>query len=119
MPINWKNITQLEELELISVQSHKVPVIIFKHSTRCNISAVAKNRLDVNNTANDEEYYYLDLLSYRDISTAIAQRFQVNHESPQLLLIVDGECVYEESHMGINFAELAEQISQHKKIKSS
>jgi bacillithiol system protein YtxJ len=115
MPINWKNITRPEEVELISIQSHNSPVVIFKHSTRCNISAVAKNRMDSNEAAESEEYYYLDLLSYRDISAAIAERFQVNHESPQLLLIVDGECVYDESHMGINFSELHEQISLHKK----
>lgn len=115
MPLSWKNITRPDELELISTQSHKVPVVIFKHSTRCNISAVAKNRMDSNEAEKGEEYYYLDLLSYRDISAAIAERFKINHESPQLLLIVDGECVYEESHMGINFSELQEQISLHKK----
>lgn len=115
MPLSWKNITQPDELELISVQSHKNPVVIFKHSTRCNISALAKNRMDSNEAAETEEYYYLDLLGYRDISAAIAERFKVNHESPQLLLIVDGECVYDESHMGISFPELQEQISLHKK----
>jgi bacillithiol system protein YtxJ len=54
--------------------------------------------------------YYLDLISYRDISNAIETTFKVHHESPQLLLIKDGECIYETSHSEISAEDLAEQI---------
>ena len=53
-----------------------------------------------------------DLISYRQLSNAVSERFRVPHESPQLLLIKNGECVYDESHMGITIDELTEQATQ-------
>ena len=55
------------------------------------------------------DFYYLDLLNYRSISSTIAEKFQVHHESPQVLLIKNGECIYDESHYGIMMDELVEQ----------
>lgn len=57
--------------------------------------------------------YYLDLKSFRDISNAIAEKFSVHHESPQVLLIKDGECIYDASHMDISVEELKESIAFH------
>jgi bacillithiol system protein YtxJ len=56
------------------------------------------------------DFYYLDLLQYRPISNAIAEQFEVFHESPQVLLIKNGACTYDESHYGIMMDELVEQI---------
>lgn len=56
----------------------------------------------------NEQYYYLDLIAHRDVSNAIAEIFKVYHESPQLLLIKNGECIYDASHGEINFDELRE-----------
>jgi bacillithiol system protein YtxJ len=55
--------------------------------------------------------YFLDLISFRDISNKIAEQFHVHHESPQILLIKNGECIYETSHGEISAEDLAEQIS--------
>ena len=55
------------------------------------------------------DFYYLDLLNYRQISSAIAEKFHVHHESPQVLLIKNGACTYDESHYGIMMDELLEQ----------
>lgn len=54
--------------------------------------------------------YFLDLIAHREISNATAEIFQVHHESPQLLLIKNGECIYETSHGEISAEEMAEQI---------
>ena len=54
--------------------------------------------------------HYLDLIRYRDVSNYIAERLSVYHESPQVILVKDGECTYEESHMGIYVAEIKEQL---------
>ena len=56
------------------------------------------------------DFFYLDLLSYRQLSNKIAQIFSVPHESPQILLIKNGECIYEESHLGITADDLQEQL---------
>ena len=106
--INWNKITDVAQLDAISERSNTVPCLIFKHSTTCSISAMAKARLDRNwdFDAADIEPYYLDLLSFRPISAAIAARFDVHHESPQVLLIRNGECVYDASHLDISVDEL-------------
>lgn len=57
------------------------------------------------------DFYFLDLISYRNISNRIAEEFNVYHESPQVLLIRNGECVYDESHMSIRMDELTEQAA--------
>lgn len=87
--------------------------MIFKHSTRCNISEIAKFRLedDWDFSANEIEAYYLDLLSFRPVSQHVSETFSVYHESPQVLLISQGECVYDASHLDISVGELKEALS--------
>jgi bacillithiol system protein YtxJ len=106
----WKNLEQLIALEEIDKASFTHPILIFKHSTRCSISDVAKARLDKEENLNGVDFYYLDLIKHRDISNALAQKYNVHHESPQILLINKGECVYDESHIGITMAEIKEQV---------
>ncbi|MCH2043835.1 MAG: bacillithiol system redox-active protein YtxJ [Saprospiraceae bacterium] len=87
----------LDELENHSFEK---PVAIFKHSTRCSISSVAKRRLERSWDLPKEEIdvYYLDLIRYRSISNQIASQFAVKHESPQLILLKDGKVVHHSSH---------------------
>ena len=81
--------------------------LIFKHSTRCSISMMAKRRfeLDWEELPGDMPLYFLDLIKHRDISAKIAHDFQVHHESPQMLLIKDGECILDQSHGAISVDE--------------
>lgn len=104
--MNWLELTSIQVLDDLVLLSQERPVVIFKHSTRCSISDIAKGRLE---RAGDQEgisFYYLDLLKYREISKAVSERFAVHHESPQVLLIRNGECIYDESHMGILMDEI-------------
>ncbi|RYD72633.1 MAG: DUF2847 family protein, partial [Sphingobacteriales bacterium] len=55
--------------------------------------------------------YFLDLIAYREISTEVALLFQVTHQSPQILLIKDGDCVLQASHSDISAEEVAEVIA--------
>jgi bacillithiol system protein YtxJ len=112
--MNWIALTSESQLKDIIANSEQ-PVMIFKHSTRCSISATALNRLERN--WNDMEVaplkaYYLDLLSYRPVSNQIASTLNVTHQSPQLLLIHQGKCVYNASHMDISYPELKRQLER-------
>ncbi len=107
--MNWLPLTSIEQLDQISILSSQKPQLIFKHSTRCSISIVVKSRLEKSVNPEHIDFYYLDLLSYREISNQIASRFEVHHESPQVLLIVNGECIYDESQMGIRMDDILEQ----------
>ena len=106
--MNWETLTEEAQLENIIEESNRQPVVIFKHSTRCSISSMAKNRLERDTPPEKIKFYYLDLLRYRSVSTKIAEMFQVWHESPQVLVIKNGQCIYDESHNGINMKEIAE-----------
>ena len=87
--------------------------LIFKHSTRCSISMMAKRRFELewDELPTDMPLYFLDLIKYRNLSGEVAQIFQVHHESPQLLLIKDGECVLDQSHGAISVEEALSVIN--------
>ena len=106
--MNWIALQSEEELNTIKEKSFTKPQVIFKHSTRCSISSMAKNRLDKSNTSPDVDFHYLDLIKFRGLSNKIAEVYQVYHESPQVLLIKNGECIYDESHSGIDAQEIIE-----------
>ena len=110
--MNWVSLTSAEQLA--QIRSAAGYSIIFKHSTRCPISSMAKRRmeLDGHTIPNDTPVYYLDLIAHRDISSQVAELFNVHHESPQLLLIKDGECIFEASHGDISVEETLEQMAQ-------
>jgi len=111
--MNWLILTEIEALDKLVQSSANQPFIIFKHSTRCSISAMVKDRLE-RQWSNDDgalPVYYLDLIRYRPVSDHIALSLGVQHESPQILLIKDGSCVYNVSHSAINAHELRHQIS--------
>ncbi len=109
--MNWIDITDPAQLETIREKSKTKPQLIFKHSTRCSISRVAKSRLERGTAPEDIDFYYLDLINHRNISAKIAEVFSVYHESPQVLLIKNGECVYDESHSGISMDDITDQAA--------
>ncbi len=109
--INWTQLEDLGQLNEIITLSEEMPVIIFKHSTRCSISRMAlKNFENEYDLGENVAAYFLDLISFRDISNEIASRFNVVHQSPQLLLIVGGKSVYDVSHSSIDAQELKLKI---------
>lgn len=108
--MNWINLEQDPQLDQIKKDSFNKAIVLFKHSVRCSISAMAKGRLERAAAPDNVDFYYLDLIAYRNLSNRIAEEFGVHHESPQLLLIRNGECVYEESHNGISMEDLIEQL---------
>jgi bacillithiol system protein YtxJ len=98
-------------LEDIRKNSTLRPQVIFKHSTRCSTSALVKNRLERASQPQEIDFYYLDLLSYRPVSNKVAESFRIDHESPQVLIIRNGECIYDESHLGISMDEIADRAA--------
>ena len=110
-PMNWIELTKESQLTDIKEQSRNKPQLIFKHSTRCAVSGVARNRLERSAAPENVDFYFLDLIRNREISNKIAEEFSVFHESPQVLLIKNGECVYDESHSGISMNEIEDQVT--------
>ena len=109
--MNWKEFSSKEGLEQITKLSEEKPQVIFKHSTRCSISSMAKSRLERADQPEGIDFNYLDLIAHRDISTKIADDFDVEHASPQVLIIKDGKCIYDESHSAISMDEILEAVA--------
>lgn len=109
--IAWTELTDLGGLNEIAQLSERKPIIIFKHSTRCSVSRMALKQFENEYDLGENVLpYYLDLLEYRSVSNEIAVRFNVVHQSPQLLLIVCGICVYNASHGAIDATILASKL---------
>lgn len=110
--LNWKILDSIQQLDELVAISDTKPVLIFKHSTRCSISSVAKNRLETKWDFSDDVIvpYYLDLLAYRSISDEIASKFNVHHESPQIILLQKGDVILDESHLDITVEGIKEQL---------
>ena len=109
--MNWISLESAEQLSGIKQQEGYS--LIFKHSTRCSISLMAKKRLELDGDSLPANLpvYFLDLIKYRDISNLVAEDFQVHHQSPQLLLIKDGECILDQSHGEISVDEALQELS--------
>ena len=109
--MNWTSLDTASQIDEIK-QQHGYSVI-FKHSTRCSISMMVKKRfeLDWDKLPGTLPVYFLDLIKYRDLSKKIAEDFYVHHESPQMLLIKDGECILDLSHGEVSVEEALAVLS--------
>ena len=109
--IPWKTMSAERQIAEIVELSHEKPQLIFKHSTRCSISSMAKSRLEREWNLENLEPWYLDLIAFRNISNAIASQLGVHHESPQAIVLKDGVVVYDASHNSISVSEIAKRVS--------
>lgn len=110
----WIMLTELGQLDIIEEKSASRTQVIFKHSTTCGVSRMVLNGFERNPIfkENSVDFYFLDLHRHRDISDEIAQKFQVFHQSPQLLVIRNGQTVAHDSHGGVNEIHLGKYIQQ-------
>jgi bacillithiol system protein YtxJ len=99
----WTELTTLEQLDEITALSNTYTCVIFKHSTRCIVSRTALKQFEMEFEANDKiKLFFLDLLSFRPISNAIAERFNIEHQSPQIIVIKNEKVVFSTSHSDID-----------------
>ena len=110
--LNWLPLTSLDQLETIKTASNAEAILIFKDSTRCGISKMVIKQFEKLFTEENQhlKVYYLDLLNYRDISNEIAVKFQVMHQSPQLIVVRNGSAIHHASHNDITQVNLTRFI---------
>ncbi|MGB1270034.1 MAG: bacillithiol system redox-active protein YtxJ [Flavobacteriaceae bacterium] len=108
----WIFLTSVNQLEEIEKKSFEKPQILFKHSTRCSISSISMNKFVKNYSIAQEnaDLYYLDLLNYREVSNEVGYKFQIMHQSPQVLVIKNGKAIYDASHYAIQTDKILELI---------
>jgi bacillithiol system protein YtxJ len=106
--MNWINLDSEQQLDEIRERSASRPQVIFKHSTRCPTSSLVKRRLEGSVSPQAFDFYYLDLINHRRVSNKVSEDFHIGHQSPQVLVIRNGKCIYDESHLGIDMDEILE-----------
>lgn len=103
----WNHLVSEDQLDELETISQEKPVLIFKHSTRCSISAMTLRRFE---RSADESIsfqpFFLDLIANRSVSNLIAEKYGVRHESPQAILLSNGKAIFDASHTGISFEEI-------------
>ena len=99
----WIPLNALDQLQEIDRKSTIKPQLIFKHSTTCGISRMVMrtftNTIDI--TPERIDIYYLDLHAHREVSDEVSYKFQVLHQSPQVLIIKNGKVIAHASHGAI------------------
>ncbi len=109
--IEWNQLKDISQLNEIAVSSTTKPILIFKHSRTCIISRMALKNFEREFDLQEEiTPYFLDLLNHRDVSNAIASKFEVVHQSPQILLIKNGKSIYNDSHESISVESVKKYI---------
>jgi bacillithiol system protein YtxJ len=103
--MRWIPLTELTQLDELIAPSNDKTIGIYKHSTRCSISVMVKKSLEMQWTLSDDKLpvYYLDLLSYRAISNRVADVLDIEHQSPQFIVIKNGKAIYDASHSEIDY----------------
>jgi bacillithiol system protein YtxJ len=105
--INWNSLQDLGQLENVVADSQEKTTVIFKHSTRCSISRMALKQFENEyNLGDSVSLYFLDLISHRDVSNEIANKFGVQHQSPQMIAIKNGKVIFTASHSDIEASKL-------------
>lgn len=104
--MNWKHLESINQLDTAIIESNEMPVVLFKHSTRCSVSLMVKRMLESQWSHGENlKAYYLDLINHRDVSNEIATRFGIEHESPQVVVLRNGKVVHSASHNDIDQAD--------------
>ena len=98
-----KTLERLEELDRLLAATDERPLLLFKHSYTCGISAEALDELmsHLNGGAADAHYAMVTVQTHREVSNAVAKKLGVRHETPQAILIRKGEVVWSASHFRV------------------
>ncbi|WP_010269919.1 bacillithiol system redox-active protein YtxJ [Paenibacillus senegalensis] len=110
-----KQLNSVDEWNKALELSDEQPVFIFKHSTRCPVSADAYDQYGayLNRSANEDVAYFLVLVvEYRPVSNAIAESLELKHESPQAILIHKRKPVWHTSHWRITESNLKDNLAR-------
>lgn len=115
MTILLKELLEIEELEEVWEVSAKKPTFLFKQSTTCPISAKAFEEFHKFLQENTEDIaaYYVKVRESRPVSNEIAEELAVIHQSPQIILIKDGEAIWDTSHMRITVDSIKEALEMY------
>jgi bacillithiol system protein YtxJ len=110
----WQILSDLEQVEALAEESKIRPQLIYKHSPRCGTCVITKGEIEnsFKEISAKADMHFVDVVEGRRISDAVTEKFGVHHESPQVLLIERGECVWDESHYAIKGDSILKALTE-------
>ena len=109
--MHWIHLTAEDQLQKVIVKSQERLQVIFKYSSCCHFSEIVFQRLQKNCCPGEIDFHFLDLTNYNHISEKVSEIFGVPHQSPQILVINEGHCVFHESHPEISLAGILQRVT--------
>ncbi len=107
--LDWEDLN--DHSQLVQLFEEEIPVLIFKHSTRCSISSMALSRFESEWEAKTNcKLIFLDLLAHRDLSNEIETITGIQHQSPQVIVVLKGKPIYNASHNSISVQKIEQLI---------
>jgi bacillithiol system protein YtxJ len=105
----------VEELDTVLTSSRERPILLFKHSYSCGVSAEALDELvaHLNDREHDVRVAMVTVQTHREVSNAITAKLGVRHETPQALLVRDGRVVWSASHFRVTSQSVDQAIRSH------
>jgi len=104
----------VHELDAVLSASHVQPLLLFKHSYTCGVSAEALDELrtHIEDTPHvPVTYAMVTVQTHRELSDVIARRLGLRHETPQAILVRGGRVIWSASHFRVNAAELEKALA--------
>ena len=103
---------RLEELDALLAESQQRPLLLFKHSYTCGISAEALDEIveHLNHESVDARYAMVTVQTHRELSNEVAARLGVRHQTPQAILVKDGRAIWTASHFRVNAGEIRKAL---------
>jgi bacillithiol system protein YtxJ len=102
-------INNRETLDQLITDSTSKPVVIFKHSSACGISAAAYREME----KLEGQVNLLEVQSARDVSRELADMTGIRHETPQVIVIKDGKAVWNASHFAVKAGAVLKAVESH------
>ncbi|MBA4184048.1 MAG: bacillithiol system redox-active protein YtxJ [Acidobacteria bacterium] len=106
MKARFNEINNIEELDALIEKSNEQAIVLFKHSTTCPISAGVYQ--EISNA--DADINLIVVQKARDVSSAIAEKTGIRHESPQAFVVKKGKVVYHASHYDVTASDVEKML---------
>jgi bacillithiol system protein YtxJ len=109
------SLRSLKDLDAALVAAQAEPILIFKHSPTCGVSAQASEDIGelIDGAPLPVALYLVSVVAQREVSDAITKRLGVRHESPQILLVHRDEVLWHASHFRVSAAEIQKALQRH------
>ncbi|MDZ7807262.1 MAG: bacillithiol system redox-active protein YtxJ [Gracilimonas sp.] len=109
---HWNTVSVRENITSLIERSREQPQLIYKHSTRCSVSFITKEDLDyhVEQIAKHADLHLINVVEQRDLSNYLSQTLNIRHESPQALLLRDGQVTWTGSHWNVKAKEILSRL---------